>query len=65
MSLAWGLQKPPPATADAVLRALAAQREKVAGLAMGVRTVKVRVGNAVHVVELAKREEGVKRRRRG
>lgn len=47
-----------------MLRALAPQREKVAGLSMGVRTVKVRVGNVVHVVELMKGEEGVKRRRR-
>lgn len=63
MSLAWGLQKPSSATADAVLRALATQRKNIAALEMGVRALKARVGNAVHVVEL-KREEGVKRRRR-
>lgn len=47
-----------------MLRALAAQREKIAALSMDVKVVKVRVGNAVHVVELMKREEGVKRRKR-
>lgn len=45
------------------MRALAAQRREIAALDMGVRALKVRVGNAVHVVEL-KKEEGVKRRRR-
>lgn len=63
VSLAWGLQKPSQATTDAVMRALAVQREKIAALKMGVRVLKVRVGNAVHVVQL-KREEGTKRRRR-
>lgn len=60
VSLAWNLQPPPQAAVDAVLGAL---REKLVALTMRVRAVKVRVGNAVHVVEL-KSEEGVKKRRR-
>lgn len=70
VSLAWSLEKPGKAAVEKGLEELMAVggvgEEVLKRLRMGVETVKVKIGSAVHVVEFkgGKEEEGRGKKRR-